>query len=101
MHTIASIFTMLYKPRLHEVAAALGAQGADKAFPFEWALRVGDSGEVTCRAALEQLNIDELRRVATFWQVDAWYRLDRAGLIDTLCAEAARADRVAPWAQRA
>jgi hypothetical protein len=88
MYSVASIFTMLYKPRMTEVAGVLGAKGDDRDMPFGWAMRVSETGEVRCREVLEKLTDEELRRVAALWQLQGWERVSRVQLIDALCARA-------------
>jgi hypothetical protein len=96
VYSVASIFTMLYKPRMAEVALAMGALGDDRDLPFGWAMRVSDTGEVGCRDVLEELTADELRRGAVFWQLQEWERLEGTALIDALCEKAAQEARAAP-----
>lgn len=90
VRTIASIFTMLYKPRMAEVAEALGAVGDDRALPFGWAMRVSETHEVDCRDVLDQLTDEELGRVATLWRMVAWEDLPRNELVKVLCDGADR-----------
>jgi hypothetical protein len=79
---------MLYKPRMAEVAAALGAVADDRDMPFGWALRVSETGEVSCRDVLSMLTEEELRRVAALWQLQGWEHLTQPLLVDALCRKA-------------